>query len=313
MIMAKQKYSFLLLMALGSSLLAFIFISFHYYTNNNRHNPSDERSDQSTKKETYAEHIKKLKKKLPNKEFNIVIQKPFVVIGDMPKAKLEKRWAKGTVNWAVTNLKKSFFKKDPNHILDIWLFKDKRSYQKHTKLLWGSVPNTPYGYYSSYHKALVMNISTGGGTLIHEIVHPFMEANFPNCPPWFNEGLGSLYEQSAFKNEKIWGLTNWRLAGLKKVIRKGKLPKFEKLMAMNDQQFYGGDGSYSDNYAQSRYLLYYLQEKALLITYYKEFTKNQKEDPTGFKTLQKILKEKDMIKFQKRWEAYALKLLFKGR
>ena len=24
-----------------------------------------------------------------------------------------------------------------------------------------------------------MNISTGGGTLVHEIVHPFIEANFP--------------------------------------------------------------------------------------------------------------------------------------
>ena len=35
-----------------------------------------------------------------------------------------------------------------------------------------------------------MNISTGGGTLVHEIVHPFIEANFPACPPWLNEGLG---------------------------------------------------------------------------------------------------------------------------
>ena len=42
-----------------------------------------------------------------------------------------------------------------------------------------------------------MNIATGGGTLVHEIVHPFVEANFPGCPTWFNEGLGSLYEQSA--------------------------------------------------------------------------------------------------------------------
>ena len=40
----------------------------------------------------------------------------------------------------------------------------------------------------------IMNIATGGGTLVHEIVHPYVEANFPGCPAWFNEGLGSLYE-----------------------------------------------------------------------------------------------------------------------
>jgi len=28
--------------------------------------------------------------------------------------------------------------------------------------------------------------------LVHEIVHPFMRANFPECPAWFNEGLASL-------------------------------------------------------------------------------------------------------------------------
>ena len=51
--------------------------------------------------------------------------------------------------------------------------------------------------------ALVMNIATGGGTLVHEIVHPFMEANFPACPSWFNEGLGSLYEQSGARDGRI--------------------------------------------------------------------------------------------------------------
>ena len=50
-----------------------------------------------------------------------------------------------------------------------------------------------------------MNISTGGGTLVHEIVHPFVAANFPNCPAWFNEGLGSLYEQSGEVNGAIHG------------------------------------------------------------------------------------------------------------
>ncbi len=64
-----------------------------------------------------------------------------------------------------------------------------------------------------------MDISTGGGTLVHEIVHPFIEANFPNCPPWLNEGLGSLYEQSGEVQGRIHGFTNWRLHGLQADIK----------------------------------------------------------------------------------------------
>ena len=262
----------------------------------------------------YDAHVAELKKKLPNAEFNIVIQKPFVVVGDVSLDHLKNRWANKTIKWAVEKLKESYFQKDPTEILDIWLFKDKESYIKHNKILWDNEPTTPYGYYSAQNKVLVMNISTGGGTLVHEIVHPYMHANFPDCPAWFNEGLGSLYEQSSEKDGKIWGETNWRLAGLKIAINDKKLPSFEKLTSFTNWQFYNsGNDGYSSNYAQSRYLLYYLQEKDLLISYYKEFTKNQKEDPTGFNTLKTILKETDMVDFQKRWEAYALKLTFNGK
>jgi len=130
----------------------------------------------------YAAHIAVLKKKLPGKEFSIVLEKPFVVVGDLPARELRKNWAAGTVRWATQKLKAAYFKKDPIHILDVWLFKDKASYEKHAQALWGSKPSTPYGYYSSFNRALVMNIATGGGTLVHEIVHPFVEANFPGCP-----------------------------------------------------------------------------------------------------------------------------------
>ncbi len=256
----------------------------------------------------YATHIRNLKRKLPNKGFTIILEKPFVVIGDMPAAQLRTRWAQGTVRWATGKLKASYFTKDPIHILDIWLFKDKNSYEKHALQLWGSKPTTPYGYYSSANRALVMNIATGGGTLVHEIVHPFIEANFPDCPSWFNEGLGSLYEQSHERKGQIIGLTNWRLAGLKRVIRDGKLPPFKELTSMSNRAFYTSHRG--DNYAQARYLLYYLQENGLLRKYYRLFLANRKTDPTGYHTLQIVLGEKDVAKFQKRWEAYVMKLTF---
>ena len=270
--------------------------------------PDPSKKSASFTQADYAAHLDKLKKKLPHKGFNIVVEKPFVVVGDMPAAQLRTRWAQGTVRWATQKLKASYFTKDPHHILDIWLFKDKASYEKHTLQLWGSKPTTPYGYYSSANRVLVMNIATGGGTLVHEIVHPFIESNFPNCPAWFNEGLGSLYEQSHERKGKIIGLTNWRLAGLKQVISKGKLPSFKDLTSQSNRTFY--TSTRGNNYAQSRYLLYYLQEQGLLRKYYSQFLANRKTDPTGYRTLQQILGEKDMSRFQKNWEKYILKLTF---
>ena len=83
-----------------------------------------------------------------------------------------------------------------------------------------------------------MNIATGGGTLVHEIVHPFVAANFPQCPSWFNEGLASLYEQSGEEAGHIHGYTNWRLAGLQKAIRGKRLGTFRRLCDTTTSQFY---------------------------------------------------------------------------
>src|SRR6267378_8593239 len=188
----------------------------------------------------FARHVEQLKKKLPGNEFAVVIQPPFVVIGDESPESV-KEHSENTVKWAVDKLKQDFFTKDPKEILDIWLFRDADSYERNVLALFSEKPGTPYGYYSSTHKALIMNIATGGGTLVHEIVHPFMEANFPACPAWFNEGLGSLYEQCGEVDGHIHGYTNWRLPGLQTAIKAGTVPTFRKLTAMDARAFYNDD------------------------------------------------------------------------
>lgn len=260
--------------------------------------------------EDYRKHIEALHKKLPHDGFTILIEKPFVVIGDEPEKTVRER-AQYTVRWAVTQLKKDYFPNDPTEILDIWLFQNATSYYKNAEKIFGDRPTTPYGYFSDVDRALVMNIATGGGTLVHEIVHPFMAANFPYCPPWLNEGLGSLYEQSSSRDGKIVGLTNWRLAGLQKTIREGKLPPFKTLCQADTLKFYNKDPG--SNYAQARYLCYYLQQRNLLRTYYHAARAAYRTDPSGYETLKKTLgmkSESEMATFQKRWEAWILKLRF---
>ncbi|MHB1035780.1 MAG: C39 family peptidase [Pirellulales bacterium] len=255
----------------------------------------------------YAQHVMKLQKRIAGLGFSLVIEPPFVVIGDEPRDEV-RRHAVGTVRWAVEKLKADYFAKDPAEILDIWLFQDDASYMKHAVELFGAKPSTPYGYFSQADRALVMNIQTGGGTLVHELVHPFMAANFPGCPSWFNEGLGSLYEQSREVDGHIHGDTNWRLAGLQQEIKAKRLLSFEKLTATTTREFYEQDKG--ANYSQARYLCYWLQQKGLLVKFYQQFRADALDDPTGYRTLQAVLGKPDMVAFQKNWEAYVLKLRF---
>ncbi len=263
----------------------------------------------------YAQHVMELKKrlrsKLPGKVFHIAVQKPFVVVGDEDADTVRGRSVR-TVKWASDMLKADYFPKDPNGTYDVFLFKDRESYTTGARALFGDRPSTPFGYCSSRNKALVMNIATGGGTLVHEMVHSFMGSNFPACPSWFNEGLASLYEQCGAKNGKIHGYTNWRLAGLQKAISEKRVPEFKELCSTTTHQFYNRDKG--TNYAQARYLCYYLQEHGLLRKYYAEFRKNAAADPTGYETLKKTLSVKsdeNMKKFKKDWENWVLKLRFR--
>lgn len=255
----------------------------------------------------FEQHAQSLRTKLNGRGFTVVVEKPFVVVGDEPADRVT-FWANDIIRGTVTRLKQDYFVKDPANILEIWLFKDEVSYRKHAKEFFGDEPYTPYGYYSPSKKALIMNIATGGGTLVHEVVHPFVEANFPDCPAWFNEGLGSLYEQSGTVDGHIYGYTNWRLRGLQNGLRTKIVPTFKAMISMSNSEFYREETG--TNYAQARYLCYYLQEKGLLRKFYKEFVANSKTDPSGYRTLQRVLGERDMMAFQRRWTAFVLKLTF---
>jgi hypothetical protein len=257
----------------------------------------------------YAQHVLALKEKLGS-GFSVVLEPPFVVAGDEPEEMVRGR-ATEVVRWAKDKLEQDFFVEEPKRILDVLLFKDARSYRRKAIELFHANPTTPYGYYSSENGALVMNIATGGGTLIHEMVHPFVEADFPDAPPWLNEGLGSLFEQSDERAGHIVGLTNWRLPGLKRAIADHRLPPLEGLLRANEHAFYEEDPG--TNYGAARYLCYYLQERGLLVRFYREFRARHAKDPTGIQTLKEVLGESDLADFQARWERYVAMLRFPER
>jgi hypothetical protein len=68
----------------------------------------------------FANHLTKLSKRVPT-GFVVVVQPPFVVIGDESPQTVRSR-ASNTVKWAEEQLKQEYFARDPAEIIDIWLF-----------------------------------------------------------------------------------------------------------------------------------------------------------------------------------------------
>jgi len=242
-----------------------------------------------------------LQKRLAGERMTVVIQPPFVIVADEPGAALKRRV--NFVKWTTDLIEKDFFTKRPDKLIEIWLFKNERTYRKGAKKYFNDTPETPYGYYSPEDDALIMNIGPGAGTLSHELVHPYMEANFPAVPSWFNEGLASLYEQPRERKGHMWGTTNWRLPGLQKMIRDKTIPPVAKLLETTRDGFY--DAPY-DSYAYARFLCQYLQDHGKLRDFYTKFLADAK-DRTGKTALAAILGQ-DLASFDAVFQKWALAL-----
>ena len=91
----------------------------------------------------YLAHVARIAKALPN--FTVLVQKPFVIAGDDTPENVRAAGVQ-TVKWTVDHLKKDFFDKDPVDLIDIYLFKNKTSYDKYTKEYFNDPVISPYGY-----------------------------------------------------------------------------------------------------------------------------------------------------------------------
>lgn len=232
---------------------------------------------------------------------------PFVVIGDgLPnEVRLD---AEEVVAVAAKKLRTLYFERAPAVIVDVVMLRDEASYDRVAGSSF-SAPTTPYGFYAPCREAIYVNMALGNGTLVHEMVHAFMDANFPECPVWFNEGLGSLYEQPDLTSDPMRGRPNWRLPRLQDAIARRRTMPIEELLALGSSEFYAEKRS-GLAYAMARYLCYHLQERGLLQTFFRRFVANHDADPTGVETLKAVLGETDLRKIQREWESATLAIAY---
>ena len=211
---------------------------------------------------------------------------PFVACGDLDAEAMER--VTGTIGRSHEAFRKQFFATDADKPIRVYLFPTAASYEAYCSDRLGREASSPYGFYLSATRSLVMNIGTGTGTLVHEMAHALIDFDFPDIPSWFNEGFASLFEQCNLVDGKIRGLVNWRLKELRRGLQEdGTFLPFDRLTAFTGRDFYEKGSGF--RYAEARYLCLYLQEKGLLETYYAKFRDARAQDPTGYATLKAVL------------------------
>ena len=250
------------------------------------------------------------KPKFDAEKFNYVVAGPFVIAGDGSKERIS-RYRDQTIMAAAQALHAMYFDREPEEPVLILLFESAGPYQRLAKKWFDDDEVPHFGFFRRKQNVMLMNVGTGTGTLVHELVHALIAPDFSRVPDWFNEGLASLYEQCSIGRDykTITGHENWRLPALKQAIRKDELRPLRELIG--DEKFYDPQ-QVGMNYAQARYLLMYLQEKGLLTAYYASFRAGAKRDPTGLKTLEALVAPKDLDAFEKDWRKWVLSLHFDG-
>ncbi|MBM4157274.1 MAG: hypothetical protein FJ216_00640 [Ignavibacteria bacterium] len=232
----------------------------------------------------------------------------FVIISNLQESETDKI-IYNTIAPAANCFYNDFFQKRPDELIKVFLFKDEKSYRYWARKLFDDDDVSYFGYYKPSQKTMLMNISTGTGTLVHELTHAFVRYDFPDIPAWFNEGLGSLYERCSLNNGEIIGYVNWRLPSLQNAIKNKTYTELDILFDTDDDEFYGEKSGFY--YAQARYFCLYMQEKNLLKKFYKLLRDNFEEDKTGKSFVVKMF-EKDLKSIEKEFKSWASKLTLKN-
>jgi hypothetical protein len=220
----------------------------------------------------------------------VIVRAPFVIAGDLSQHALS-NWYEQTIGPATRAMQRLYFRTPPDAPITVYLFSSEESYDRYTEALFGESGVSVYGYYKPMDRTLVMNIGTGGGTLVHELTHALMDFDFPEVPDWFNEGLASLHEECQVHSDErgIVGRVNWRLTALRQALAEGKLRTLESMITGDD--FRGSEEAV--NYAQARYFCMFMQQQGVLAYYFHQFHAQCADDPHGDQSLLAVMDQHD--------------------
>ncbi len=216
----------------------------------------------------------------------IRIQPPYVLAGDMSDETLDRMY-RDVIQPTERALNVSFFDARPTEPITILAFRDEATFRDFARRVDRRPAAAYYGYYIRSARRIVVNVSTGAGTLAHELTHALGHFDFPNMPEWFDEGLASLFEQSEFteRGNRLTGTDNWRVHQLLRALHANKLRPTNDLVNTVGTR----EENQSIDYAHARYLCLFLQDQQLLEPFYRKLRSRSEADTTGWQTLSELL------------------------
>lgn len=217
---------------------------------------------------------------------SIIVQSPLVIIGPAPEPELQNTYRK-TILPIYRAVLHSYSHTRPDRPITIFMLNTPDEYRLFARKIDNYDALRYHGYYLRKEDRIVLDASSGNGTLAHELTHALLAFDFPNAPEWFDEGLASLHEQCEFSTDgdTLIGLNNWRLGTLGRAAQNRQLQPLGKLIR---QGAFRGEGE-GLHYAEVRYLCLYLQRRGLLRKFYHEFRDSVAIDPHGLDTLCRVL------------------------
>jgi hypothetical protein len=174
--------------------------------------------------------------------------------------------------------------------VSVFIFPEAARFEEFCKKKTQAACISVFGFYLSDSRSIVMR---GGadGTLSHELVHPFVEADFPGAPIWLNEGIASLFEGPVLpKPGEIHGNVNWRLPRLQNALNN----KEEEGEVNVSTLFTTEDAAFRANkedlhYSMARFFCQWLDTKGKLWDFYHAYRDNVGTDAKGTKALSDTL------------------------
>ena len=188
---------------------------------------------------------------------------------------------------AMTGFLNDRFAQKPAEAITVYLLPDAASYEAICRKKYGAPCIAHFGFYQPSDRSMVMNIGLGVGTLTHELVHPLVEANFPEAPTWLNEGIASVFEQPVIpKAGEIHGAKNWRLPRLRAGLAAREI-RLEQLFTLSDEAF---RADHEDlHYAAARYVCQWLDERGKLWPFFQKWRTTHATDASGVRTFTEVV------------------------
>ena len=178
----------------------------------------------------------------------------------------------------------------PEHFLTVYLVESHHAVRQLADRLHGlDVSAATVGYAFVDDASVVAAVpGTAVGTVLHELFHLLVRADFGDIPQWLDEGIASLYEVSGRTEDRYFGLKNWRGRVLKELWH--HRPSVEQLIRTEwflfddpEQARHVGPGRdlpkdfydreegsrQAATMAMSRYFMLYLEQRGELISVFR--------------------------------------------